>query len=52
MPQGSTLLVVAVLIGVAIGLVLRRFQTRKSTVVIVVIALVLIAIVLYALRAR
>jgi len=46
------LLAVAVLLGVAIGLVLRRSQTRKSTVVIVAVALVLVAILLYALRAR
>ncbi len=52
MLQGSMLLAVAVLLGVAIGLVLRRSQTRKSTVVIVAVALVLVAILLYALRAR
>ncbi len=52
MPQGFTLLAVAVLLGVAIGLVLRRSQTPKSTLVIVAVALVLVAILLYALRAR
>lgn len=51
MLQG-TLLVVAVLLGVAIGLVLRRSQTRKSTIVILAVALVLVAILLYALRSR
>ncbi len=52
MPQGSTVLAVAVLLGVAIGLVLRRSQTRKSTVAILAVALVLVAILFYALRAR
>jgi uncharacterized membrane protein YadS len=52
MPQGSTLLAVAVLLGVAIGLVLRRSQTRKSTVVIVAVALMVVAILFYGLRVR
>ena len=50
MLQG-TLLAVAVLLGVTIGLVLRRSQTRKSTVVIIAVGLVLVAILLYALHA-
>lgn len=52
MQQGSTLLAVAVLVGVAIALVLRRFQTRKSAVVVIGAVLVFVAILLRLLRVR
>ncbi len=54
MPQGSELLAVAVLLGVAIGLVLRRSPTRRAKAVVVAIGLLLIALGLlaYVLRAR
>lgn len=50
--QSSTLLAVAVLIGVAIALALRRFQTRKSWVVVIGVVLVFVAILLRAFRVR
>jgi hypothetical protein len=43
---------VAVLLGVAIALALRRFQTRKSTVVVIGAVLLLVAILLRAFRVR
>ena len=52
MPEGSRLLAVAVLLGVVIALALRRFQTRKSWVVVIGVVLVLVAILLRALRVR